>query len=376
MRLSPAWLAVIAMFGTPGSSARAGDTLIPPLRLGDDQAYLQLYGQFSPSLLVVDNGQSTLGYGPVDNSNASSRLGLRLHVGISSGTYLGADLEAEYDGYATDYVNPFNRGGYDGYGALLRHAEGYLDSRQFGVLWIGQGNMASDETAEVDLSGTKVVGYSSVNDLAGGQFFAYSRDKGLSAITVTDAFSNFDGLGRKLRIRYDTPTFAGLTFSASYGREVVPEVIGDDVWDLALRYAGDSGGFKVAAAAAYSNTGTSDLFDGSASILHVATGISITGAAGYNAADAGFDGRYLYGKLGYQHRFLGVGTTAFAIDAYVGDDINAVAGESLSWGAFLVQDFDYYQAQVYLGIRSYAYDDGAADYDRLVATMAGLLVRF
>jgi hypothetical protein len=376
MRTLTVTLGVIAVLGASAGTARAGDTLIPPLRVGDDQAYLELYGQFTPSLLVVDDGRSTLGYGPVDNSNASSRLGLRLYVGISSGTYLGADLEGEYDGYATDYVDQLNRGGWDGHGALLRHAEGYLNSKQFGTLWIGQGNMASDETAEVDLSGTDVVGYSSVSDLAGGQFFAYAGSAGLSAITVADAFSNLDGLDRKLRVRYDTPSLAGLTLSASYGREVVPEVTGGDVWDLAVRYAGESGPFKVAAAAAYSNTGSSNLFDGSASILHVATGISLAGAAGYNAGDDGIDGRYLYGKLGYQHTFLDVGTTAFAIDAYVGDNINTVGAESVSLGAFVVQDFDYYQAQVYLGMRSYAYDDDEADYHRLVAALTGVRVKF
>ena len=187
-------LGVVAVLGASGGAACAGDTLVPPLRVGDEEAYLQLYGQFSPSLLVVDDGRSTLGYGPIDNSNASSRLGLRLYVGINSATYLGADLEGEYDGYATNYVDQLNRGGWDGHGALLRHAEGYLSSKPLGTLWLGQGDMASNNTAEVDLSGTDVVGYSSVSDLAGGQFFAYAGDAGLSAITVADAGDGLDGL--------------------------------------------------------------------------------------------------------------------------------------------------------------------------------------
>ena len=50
--------------------------------------------------------------------------------------------------------------------------------------------------------------------------------------------------------------------------------------------------------------------------------------------------------------------------------------ESFSWGAFVVQNFDYYQAQVYLGVRSYEYDDKAADYDRVVAALTGVRVKF
>ena len=45
-------------------------------------------------------------------------------------------------------------------------------------------------------------------------------------------------------IRYDSPTFAGFSFSASWGE--------DDFWDVAARYSGESNGFKLAVAAAYS----------------------------------------------------------------------------------------------------------------------------
>ena len=350
--------------------------MIPKLRVGDDNMYLQLYGQIDPGLLIVDDGNSTLGYGPVDNGNSSTRAGLRFYMGIYSGTFIGANVEAEYDPYSTKYVNQLNRGDPDWDRYLLRKAEGYFNSEQFGVLWLGQGSMASDGTAEVDLSGTEVIGYSSVSDLAGGQLFAFSRDGGLSAIDVGDVFNNFDGLSRKLRVRYDTPSLAGFTLSGSYGTEVVPEETGVDVWDVALRYAGEFGGFKVASAAAYSDTGSADQYDGSLSVLHIPTGISVTGAAGYSREE-GVDGRYLYGKLGYQREFFDAGATAFAVDIYDGDDINSVAGsESFSWGAFVVQNFDYYQSQVYLGVRSYEYDDGAANYDRIVAALTGVRVKF
>jgi hypothetical protein len=44
-------------------------------------------------------------------------------------------------------------------------------------------------------------------------------------------------------VRYDTPTWHGFTFGASWGE--------DDVWDAAVRYAGDWHGFRVAAGAGY-----------------------------------------------------------------------------------------------------------------------------
>ncbi len=45
-------------------------------------------------------------------------------------------------------------------------------------------------------------------------------------------------------VRYDSPTFAGFSVSASWGE--------DDFWDVAARYAGEWNGFKLAVAAAYS----------------------------------------------------------------------------------------------------------------------------
>ena len=360
----------------PAGGAVAGDTWIPPLRVGDDNAYLQLYGQIDPGILVVDDGHSTLGYAPVDNGNASTRFGVRMYAGIASGTYLGANYEAQYDPYSTNYVNQLNRGDPDWDRYLTRKAEGYLNSQQFGVLWVGQGSMASDGSAEVDLSGTEVVGYSSISDFAGGQLFAYSRDGGLSPVSVGSAFTNMDGLGRKVRVRYDTPSLAGFTLSGSYGREMIPEDTGIDVWDVALRYGGEFGGFKVASAVAYSDTGSADRYDGSVSILHLQSGISATAAAGYDARHDGVDAHYLYGKLGYQRSFLDAGATAFAVDVYSGDDIHTAGSESFTWGAFVVQNFDYYQSQVYLGVRSYQFDNDDGNYDPLLAALTGVRVKF
>jgi hypothetical protein len=360
-----------------GGGARADDTFIPKLIIGNDDSYLQLYGQTDPGLLIDNDGRSTLGYGPVDNGNASTRLGLQLHFGLPNVAFVGANVEGEYDPYSTKYVNQANRGDPDWSRALLRKAEIYVNSERFGGLWLGQGSMASDRTAEVDLSGTEVIGDSAVGDLAGGQLFAFANGNGLSTIKVGDVFGNFDGLGRKLRVRYDTPSFAGFTLSASYGTEVVPEPTDVDVWDIALRHASEFGGFKIAGALAYSETGPgTDRYDGSVSALHVPSGISVTAAAGFNEPSNGIEGHYLYGKVGYQRQFFEQGITAFSVDIYSGDDIKTADADSFSWGVQIVQNFDYYQAQLYLGLRSYEYDDGAADYDRNRAALTGIRIRF
>ena len=107
-----------------------------------------------------------------------------------TGWSLGGNLEWEWSLYSTNNVNQLNRDDFDWEADLLRKAEIYLESEQYGKLWLGQGSMASDTTAEVDFSGTTVVGYSLVADMAGGPFFRLC-DGALSSVHVKDAFTNF-----------------------------------------------------------------------------------------------------------------------------------------------------------------------------------------
>jgi Gram-negative porin len=359
------------------AASQSSETLIPKLRWGDDQHYLEFYGQINKGLLVFDDGGSTLGYFPVDNGNSSSRVGLRLYGAINEGWSLGGNLEWEWTPYSTNHVNQLNRDDFDWDADLLRKAEFYLESKQYGKLWLGQGSMASDTTAEVDLSGTSVVGYSLVADMAGGPFFRMT-DGQLSSVEVKDAFTNFDGLGRKLRVRYDTPKFAGFSLATSVGTQVVPDETHNTVWDVAARYESTIEDYKIAGAVAYSRPdedADDSLFDGSISILHEPTGLSLTLAAAYSDEET-VDGRYGYVKLGYQTDLFEVGKTAFSVDTYFGEDIADSSTDSTSFGAQLVQNLDYYQTELYLGVRSYSYEEAVADIDDSYAVLAGARVKF
>jgi hypothetical protein len=372
--LAPA-IAADAAAPTDAEIAKAKATLIPKLRLGDDSSYIELYGQINKGLLIFDDGGSTLGYGPVDNGNSSTRAGARIYGVVNDNWAMGGNLEWEWTPYSTNSVNQLNRGDFDWSTNLLRKAELYLESKTYGKLWLGQGSMASDGSAEVDLSGTTVVGYALVSDMAGGPFFRYS-DGTLTSVNVKDAFTDYDGLSRKLRVRYDTPQFAGFTVSSSVGTQVVPEETHQTVWDIAARYDKTINDFKISAALAYSQPGEDQsLYDGSVSILHQPSGLSLTVAAAYSDEDV-VDGRYGYFKLGYQTNLFEVGKTAFSVDAYFGEDIDAAGSNSQSFGAQLVQNLDYYQTELYLGLRSYSYEEPAEDIDKSYAVLAGARLKF
>ena len=157
---------------------------------------------------------------------------------------------------------------------------------------------------------------------------------------------------------------------------MVPDVTDLTVWDIAARYDNTFDDFKVSGAVAYSEPADDQhLYDGSISFLHDPTGISLTLRPPYSDED-GDRRRYGYVKLGYQADFFEVGKTAFSVDAYFGEDIAAAGSDSTSFGAQLVQNLDYLQTELYLGARSYEYDEEDDDFDDSFAVLAGARVKF
>jgi hypothetical protein len=159
------------------------------------------------------------------------------------------------------------------------------------------------------------------------------------------------------------------------GTQVVPTERDITVWDVVATYENTIQDFEVAGAVAFSKPdGDQSLIDGSISFLHVPTGLSLTMAAAYSDEDPA-DGRYGYVKLGYQTDLFEVGKTAFSVDAYYGEDI-AAESNSTSFGAQLVQNLDYLQTELYLGARSYSYEEAAVEFDDSLAVLAGARVKF
>jgi len=117
------------------------------------------------------------------------------------------------------------------------------------------------------------------------------------------------------------------------------------------------------------------IIDGSFSVLHQPTGLSLTMATGFENSPT-TDGRYIYGKAGYQTDFFDFGTTAFSLDAYWGQDIGALGSESRSIGGQFVQNIDDFQTEFYLGARVYQYHEAATDFRDGVAVLSGARLKF
>ena len=339
-----------------------------------DGTVIRFSGQINMGVLHYDDGQEDF-TNFVDNDNSSSRA--RVQIFSTSGDWkFESTLEAEYQPLASNVVSQLNEEpDWDFPATNIRKAEVAFANEHFGKLWLGQGSMASDGTAEVDNSGTSVIAYSSLSDTAGGYFFRFAGDD-LSDITVGSSFSNFDGLGRKLRVRYDTPTFHGFGLRTSYGEDALAG-LNNPLYDVAAVYGGEFEQLDLDAAIGFSrNEGSdTDILSGSISGLHKPTGLSLTLAGGREYNDS-VEGRYGYVKLGYQHEFFDIGSTAFSVDYYFGNDIAAAGSDSASVGLAAVQNIDKYNLQLWALWRDYDYDDDNADYDNGQAVFGGALFKF
>jgi hypothetical protein len=318
---------------------------------GGKRVKLAISGQVNRAVNIVDDGKSTDAYF-VDNDNSESRVRF---VGTAEATddlTIGSTIElsiapnkaGEVDQNNQETNNVFDE----------RIVEATLDSKRFGKLSLGKGHTASYGTASVDLSGTAVISYATIADTAGGMLFRQTSDDNLTNVRIVDAFNSFDGLSRKNRVRYDTPTFHGFHLATS--------AISDQRYDAAVYWGVQGYGFKAAGAAAfaYPNEDDTDFqYDGSFSLLHEDTGLNLTLSAGLLERDNQGDAQNLYAKVGWLTRFFSFGETAFGVDYTRSLNLPTGRDDGYSVGVAAVQQFEEYGTEVYLLYRLHSLDRDA-----------------
>ncbi len=179
-------------------------------------------------------------------------------------------------------------------------------------------------------------------------------------------------------IRYDSPTLAGFSVSASWGE--------DKFWDVTGRYAGELAGFKVAAAASWSQNNDESLlakpaglvrrdsgyFQAGLYIQHVPTGLFAYGAYGKEFNDNVYtsvattagqpDGNKYYVKGGIRQKWSPLGATVLYGEYSNNNDTfdpslmaapNNVTGSSMTqWGVGVVQEIDAAAMSIWLAYRN------------------------
>jgi hypothetical protein len=363
---------VEALKGQTAAPVKAPTKSPAAVKAGNPKANVKLYGQVNKAVLYSDDGDKGNTY-LVDNDNSSTRIGVLGSIKPGDTVEVGTRIEVEYQTNPSNLVNQDDKRVED-IGFQKRHLDLWIDTNSFGKFSLGYGSSASDGTSEMDLSGTGVIGYSSVADMAGGQLF-YNNNTGLRSDTPINAvYSNMDGLGREERIRYDSPSFNGFVGSASY--------VAEGGGDLAVRYTAQMDAFKLAAAAAYANPGgSSDFIDdqlaGSVSVLHD-SGFNLTFAMGTrDQKGAGVDDAgFFYTKFGYQGRWCPLGVTSLSADVGRFSDFDANGDDADTFGLQMVQDIQEWGTEAYLGYRLHDLDRSGADYDAINSIMTGMRVKF
>ena len=223
----------------------------------------------------------------------------------------------------------------------LRDQTVWLRHAHLGMVKIGHGSTATDNLVLIDVGGQGVSGTPDIA-LHNGGFILRGNNGLLSGLGATAGITWAPAIrgheawdtNRRNHVLYETPSLAGFTLQAA--------VAEDNYWDVALRYAGEFGGFRIAGGIGYQEdtefNASAQLFNqagalcsginsncnvkysevkGALSIMHVPTGLFVTGSAGTRdlAGNNGVgnytgpDARYWRVAAGISQNFFGIGRT-------------------------------------------------------------------
>jgi hypothetical protein len=388
------------------------------VRKGNRKMSVTLSGFVAHNVMWWDDGkQQDMYIG--DGGNYFSRFRFVGSAKISPTVTAGFLYEFGVNQNAISSMNQLN-GGDDLGGAsapLIRDTTVWLQHSQLGKLKVGHGSTSTDNLVLIDLGGMAGAGTPDIALYIGGFLLRGSgagANMGLASQNWGNAIRGHESwdTSRRNHILYETPTIAGFTLQAA--------VAEDNYWDVALRYAGEFGGFRVAFGIGYQedsefNSPSQGGFGGpsptctarcdaktqevkgSASILHVPTGLFLTGAAGNREIDGGVvspyngpDLQFWYLSGGIRKNFFGIGDSvlfgeygehkgglaqATYFDATVGHPSDS---KVVNWGIGWNQYIDAAAMEVFLTYKHFEVDS-APDYIPLTdfsAVIAGARVNF
>lgn len=341
-------------------------------RKGNRKVSLTISAEVSKALLFhnIDGLPGANKFRVIDNPNSGTKVRLAGEAKISASVKAGFLFEYGFDETRGDGLGPI--GQFLISDAELRRSAIWLETA-VGRVTVGKYNLSTDGIAEIDLSNANLAS----RMMSVEPIWSYL---GIGAIPVVGAALNptpFYDLRAQI-VRYDTPTLAGFTGSASWGGGQT--LTGDDLWDVALRYAGEFGGFKMAAGGGYrvekhSSIGADDqrTISGSASVMHALSGLFLTGAY------ADQKNNLIYGDIrmwmvrgGIERKFMEIGATTAFIE-YGDHKLTTLNVSSDFWGAGVSQAIDAAAMDVFVSFRKY--DIGSGMLDAHVAMFGGR-VRF
>ncbi len=390
-------------------------------RKGNTKVSLTVYGQVNRALLAWDDGKDSDAY-IVDPTVSSTRFGFIGKAKLKQGWSAGYNIEIELQddpsqGMNQDTANMLNHSSATGFTSSganlssgnslrLRQSNWYIEGEQAGRLTLGLQNMATKDGVNLNLSNS----LSTAENYYAYAFKVRSHAGGTIGSTALawGTFANALDTGREHMVRYDTPSVYGFILSAAWGE--------NDAWDAAIRFAREWNGIKIAAYGGYAWTTDAamdnilhtsrnkrDQWTGSASMMHVASGLYLNVTGGEQSADARkdvnghiVDASYLYGQFGINRKFLpyGVSTIYGEVAEYndfgVGSILHTtdntadlwVKGSNVNrWGVGVTQALDVAAMDIYAQYHHYSLeakgtDDAAVRTEDWDAVLTGARIKF
>lgn len=393
-------------------------------RKGNRKVSLTITGWVSEGIMWWDDGNESNVYVAHDSTDLASNVSFTGTAQINSDWEAGYQINIFFDHANALFDNQDNDNA--NFGVNLQRAYWWLKSKRLGKLGIGMQSAAADNAVILtDFTGTlfqhNAVTFEGVSFFLtpeGGTRSGTGNFLGTTGLpsstmgalvncsTIRQGIAN-DCLGdRTNSVRYDTPTFAGFSASASWGE--------DDRWEGTGRYAGEGGGFKYAAAISYGyvngdndaagvradylgNPIDAGYLQVGGTIKHLASALWFHGYYGTNDSDnaviSGGDGESYYLKAGWSPKLNSLGTTHFIgefrqnldtygasyqlndpgaggngaiCDAYGGSGgnigaacaaaagvVNVTGSEMTSWGLGLVQEIDAASMNLWIKYRHF-----------------------
>jgi hypothetical protein len=349
---------------------------------------------------VVDNVMSGGTFFALSGSariNPNVTAGFNITIALDTGARSHQVSQFDDDGTVGNPVFPGNNrntGGFDT-DIVMTLANWYIDHKSLGRVTMGRINTTTAGITTIDLGGAGVIANASIGYTQRG-----FTDPGSGASwsnLLGGAPVNGASLSRANAVSYTSATVGGFSVGASWGE--------NDVWDVGIRYAGEFSGFRIAAGLGYINNqaGTGDVSEesgvpptfggpepsqvkGSASILHVASGLYLTGA--YLNQDNDLAKRrdttlwYLQG--GITKNWTGLGNTVlYGEYANVRNGLDNFANtgavldsEATMWGIGIVQHIDAAAMELFLSYKQYSADVAKQAPEDFNVVLGGGRIRF
>lgn len=336
------------------------------IKAGNRKVRLVISGQINKAILFVNEGGSGSDWqrGVVDGAqnptfiaiNGEGKIGPKLKAGFR--LELGVNENPAIPLFE-DQVS-------------VRHSYVWMESSA-GRVSVGRTSVSTDGIVEITTANTDVAA-------------KMLNLEPLSTVLLFGVNLPFDG-GRADVVRYDSPSMAGFLVSAAWSSGGSD----NDLYDIAIRYAGEFSGFRFAAGAGYRkenhNVGllpsplpalsTRDtVFGGSASLMHMGTGLFVNVAASQvkqETALGGTDYRGYHVQSGWQKNVFGVGTSTIYGEYGLLDFAATGSPRPTLVGAGFVQALDGAAMDLYISFRQIDLDDGSP---KANAILLGSRIRF